>query len=105
MDFYGPHKQVKHLFKAFLFLTHKKNIIIYSQMIFQLYQSHHLTAIGLQSGKSYRLKIFHRLTVHVEVITTTVTDLSNLPLLSYWGKYGKNVKINVYGLYGPQKLF
>ena len=47
----GPHTQVKRLFKALIFLTCKQNIIICSQMRFQLYQSHHLTAIGLQSGK------------------------------------------------------
>ena len=53
-----------------------------------------------------QLKIFHRLTVHVEVISTTVTDLSDLPLLSYRGKYGKNVKkTSKYGFYGPQKQF
>ena len=51
MDVYGPHRQIKHLFKALIFLTCKKNIIIYSQMRFQLYQSHRLTAIGLQTGK------------------------------------------------------
>ena len=51
MGVYGPHTQVKHLFKALVFLTCKKNIIIYSQMRFCQYQSHHLTAIGLQSGK------------------------------------------------------
>ena len=48
---YGPHTEVKLLFKAWIFLTCKQNIIIYSQMRFQLYQSHRLTAIGLQSGK------------------------------------------------------
>ena len=51
MGVYGPHTQVKRLFRALVFLTCKKNIIIYFQMRFQLYQSHHLTAIGLQSGK------------------------------------------------------
>ena len=39
------------IFKASIFLTCKRNIIIYSQIRFQLYQSHHLTAIGLQIGK------------------------------------------------------
>ena len=51
MDVYGPHTQVKRLFKALIFLACKQNIIIYSQMRFQLYQSHCLTAIGLQSAK------------------------------------------------------
>ena len=51
MGIYGPHTQVKHLFKVLVFLTCKQNIIIYSQMRFQLYQSHRLTAIVLQSGK------------------------------------------------------
>ena len=41
---YGPHTQVKRV----IFLTCKQNIIVYSQMKFQLYQSHCLTAIGLQ---------------------------------------------------------
>ena len=49
---YSPHTQVKRLFKALVFLTCKKNLlIIYSQMRFQLYQSHRLTAIGIQSDK------------------------------------------------------
>ena len=51
MGVYGPHTQVSHLFKALIFLTCKQNIIIHSQMKFQLYQSHRLTAIGLQSGQ------------------------------------------------------
>ena len=51
MGVYGPHTQVKRLFKALIFLTCKQNIIVYSQMRFQLYQSHRLTAIGTQSGK------------------------------------------------------
>ena len=34
------------------FLAHgKKNILIYSQMRFQLYQAHIMTVIGLKSGK------------------------------------------------------
>ena len=55
----------------------------------------------------YRLKIFHRLTVYVGVIFITVADLSDLPLLTYRGKYGKNVekKKSKYGLHGPQKQF
>ena len=51
MTVYCPHTQVKCLFKALIFLTCKKNIIIYSQMRFQLYHSHHLTALGFQFGK------------------------------------------------------
>ena len=51
MGIYGPQTQVKHLLKALIFLTCKQNLIIYSQMRFQLYQSHRLTAIGLQSAK------------------------------------------------------
>ena len=47
----GPHTQVKCLLKAFIFSTRKKSIIIYSQMRFQLYQSHSLTVTGLKSGK------------------------------------------------------
>ena len=37
--------------KALIFGTCKKNIIVYSQMRFQLYQSHSLTVTGLKSGK------------------------------------------------------
>ena len=50
---HGSHIHVSHtcLFKALVFLTCEKNIIIYSQMRFQLYQSHRLKAFGLQSGK------------------------------------------------------
>ena len=51
MGVYGPHTQVKCLLKAFKFDTCKKNIIIYSQMGFQLYKSHSLTVAGLKSGK------------------------------------------------------
>ena len=51
MGIYGPYTQVKHLFKALIFLTCEQNIIIYSHMRFQLYQSHRLTVIGLESGK------------------------------------------------------
>ena len=50
MGVYGLYTQVKRLFKASIFLECKQNIIVYSQMRFQLYQSHRLTAIGLQSG-------------------------------------------------------
>ena len=51
MGVYGPHTQVQCLLKAFIYGTCKKNIIIYSQMGFQLYQSHSLTVMGLKSGK------------------------------------------------------
>ena len=51
MGVYGPYPHVKHLFKALIFLTCKQNIIMYSQMRFQLCKFHRLTAIGLQSGK------------------------------------------------------
>ena len=124
MGVYGPHTQVKRLFKALIFLTCKQNIIIFPDEI---------SAVSVTPFDSYRpskwqkvhkfglcgqyrlygdlkiivrLKIFHILRVHVEVISTTVTDLSDLPLLTYRGKYGKNVeKMSKYGLYGPQKQF
>ena len=48
---YGPHTQVKCLPKAFIFCTCKKNIIVYFQIGFQLYQSHSLTVTGLKSCK------------------------------------------------------
>ena len=51
MGVYGPHTQVRCLFKALIFGTCNKNILIYSQMRFQLYLLHSLTAIGLKSGK------------------------------------------------------
>ena len=51
MGVYGPHTHIKRLFKALIFLRCKQNIFIYSQMRFQLYQSHRLTVIGLQSGQ------------------------------------------------------
>ena len=51
MGAYGPHTQVKCLLKAFIFGICKKNIIIYSQMGFQLYQPHNLTVTGLKNGK------------------------------------------------------
>ena len=41
---------IKCLFKALIF-THVKNILIYSELGFQLYQSHSLIALGLKSGK------------------------------------------------------
>ena len=87
--------------KALIFLTCKQNIIIYSQMRFQLYQSHCLTAIRLQRVKksinwvsvdileTLRLKIFHRQRVQIGVASATDTHLSDLPFLSYREKYGK----------------
>ena len=56
---YGPHTQVKCLLKAFIFGTCQKNIIIYSQMRFQLYQSHSLkvTGPGLKSGKKVKYQV------------------------------------------------
>ena len=49
---YGPHTQVKCLLKTFIFSTCKKNILIYSEMGFQLFQSHSLTVTELKSGKN-----------------------------------------------------
>ena len=46
---YGPHSQIKCLLKPFN--TCEQNILIYSQMIFQLNQSHILTATGLNIDK------------------------------------------------------
>ena len=51
MNVYGPCTQVKCLLKALIFGTCKKNIIIFFQMGFQLYQSHSLTVTELKSGK------------------------------------------------------
>ena len=47
----GPHTQFKCLLEALIFGTCKKNIIMYSKMRFQLYQSHSLTVMGLKTGK------------------------------------------------------
>ena len=47
MGGYGPHTQVKCIFKTLISGTCKKNIITYSQIRFQLYQLHSLTATGL----------------------------------------------------------
>ena len=49
---YDPHTQVRCLFKEWIFPTWEKNILIYSQMIFQLYQPHSLTTIGLKVARS-----------------------------------------------------
>ena len=51
MGSYGRHTQVKCVFKALISGTCKKNIITYSQMRFQLYQLHSLTATALKYGK------------------------------------------------------
>ena len=48
---YGPHTQVKCLLKALNFGTCEKDIIMHSQMGFQLNQSHSLTVTGLKGGK------------------------------------------------------
>ena len=48
---YGPHTQVKCLLKALIFGTCEKDIIMHSQMGFQLNQSHSLTVTGLKGGK------------------------------------------------------
>ena len=47
----GPHTQFKCLLEALIFGTCKKNIIMYSQMRFQLNQAHSLTVMGLKTGK------------------------------------------------------
>ena len=54
----GPHTQVKCLLEALIFGTCKKNIIMYSQMRFQLYQSHSLTVTGLKIGKKSKYWVF-----------------------------------------------
>ena len=54
----GPHTQVKCLLEALIFGTCKKNIIMYSQMRFQLYQSHSLTVTGLKIGKKSKCWVF-----------------------------------------------
>ena len=48
---YGPHTQLKCLLKALIFGTCEKDIIMHSQMGFQLHQSHSLTVTGLKGGK------------------------------------------------------
>ena len=45
---YGPHTQVKCLLKALIFGTYKNNVLISSQIGFELYQSHSLTVTGQQ---------------------------------------------------------
>ena len=106
MSIYGRHTQVKYLLKALMFSTCKKNIIIYSQVRFQLYQSHSLTVTGLKSGKkskywvsvglletsmwtlnqSFRFKIFHNQRLHIECISNTVWNFSRLTISKLQGK-------------------
>ena len=57
VGFNGPHTQVKCLLKAFIFGICKKNIIIYSQMGFQLYQPHSLTVTGLKSDEKEKYRV------------------------------------------------
>ena len=58
MGVYGPHTQFKCLLEAMIFGTCKKNIIMYSQMRFQPYQSHSLTVTGLKGGKKSKYWVF-----------------------------------------------
>ena len=89
---YGPHTQVKCLLKALIFGTCRKDIIMYSQMGFQLDQSHSLTVTGLKGGKkskywvsvglleismwpsnsSFRFIICHILRLYIEYISNKV---------------------------------
>ena len=55
---YGPHTQVKCLLKALIFGTCEKDIIMHSQMGFQLNQSHSLTVTGLKGGKKSKYWVF-----------------------------------------------
>ena len=48
---YGTQTEVNVYLNALIFLRCEKNISIYSQMGFQFYQSHRVTAMGLKSGK------------------------------------------------------
>ena len=52
---YGPHTQVKCLLKALIFGTYKNNILISSQIGFELYQSHSLTVTGLKSKQKVQI--------------------------------------------------
>ena len=51
MGVYGPYTRVKYLLKAKILGTYKKNILIYSQMIFHLDERHSLEATVLESCK------------------------------------------------------
>ena len=55
---YGPHTQVKCLLKALIFGTYINNILISSQIGFELYQSHSLTVTGLKSSKKSKYWVF-----------------------------------------------
>ena len=55
---YGPHTQVKCLVKALIFGTYKNNILISSQIGFELYQSHSLTVTGFKSSKNSKYWVF-----------------------------------------------
>ena len=55
---YGPHTQVKCLLKALIFGTCEKDIIMHSQMGFQLNQSHSLTVTGLKGGKKSKYWVY-----------------------------------------------
>ena len=71
---YDPHTQVKGLLKALIFGTCKTNMIIYSQMRFQLYQSLSLIDTGLKSGKNPILglcRTFRDLTVTFKLMLQT----------------------------------
>ena len=52
------HTQVKCLLKALIFGTYKNNILISSQIGFELYQSHSLTVTGLKSSKKSKYWVF-----------------------------------------------
>ena len=49
---HGPCTQIKCLFEALVFGTYKRNILTYSHMRLQLYQSHSTKVIGLKFGKT-----------------------------------------------------
>ena len=48
----------KCLLKALIFGTYKNNILISSQIRFELYQSHSLTVTGLKSSKKSKYWVF-----------------------------------------------
>ena len=58
MSVYGAHTQVKCLLKTLIFGICKKDIIMHSQMGFQLHQSHSLTVTGLKIGKKSKYWVF-----------------------------------------------
>ena len=61
---YGPHTQVKCLLKALIFSTYKNNILISSQIRFELYQSHSLTdlysLLYIQDNERVDMKIIFK---------------------------------------------